>query len=72
MADTCMSSERIVVLETEVKTLKEDLHEILLNVKEMNEQMTKYKGFLGGIAFVFSAVGVFWTFGKDWVINHWK
>lgn len=68
----CDNSERVVVLETQVATLTEDLKEILKTVKEIDDQMTRYKGFLGGITFVLSAVGVFWSFGKEWVLNHLK
>lgn len=68
----CDHTERVVVLENEVSNLKEDLKEILKTVKEIDEQMTRYKGFLGGITFVVSAIGVFWSFGKDWILNHWK
>lgn len=71
-AHHCDHSERVVVLENEVFNLKEDLKEILKTVKEIDVQMTRYKGFLGGITFVLSAVGVFWSFGKDWLLSHVK
>lgn len=48
--------ERVVVLETEMKQVKDDIKEILINQKLMQEQMTKYKGFIGGVVFLGSCV----------------
>lgn len=64
--------ERLVVLEQEVKALKEDLGTILSEVKMINAQMVKYRGFLGGITFVLSGIPLVWMFGKDWFLAHWK
>lgn len=63
--------ERVVVLEQEVKALKEDLGTILTEVQKINAQMTKYRGFLGGITFVLTGIPLLWTFGKDWFLSHW-
>ena len=68
-AHHCDHSERVIVLETEVAALKETLKEILTTVKEIDDQMTRYKGFIGGIAFVISAVGVLWSLLKDWLLS---
>lgn len=62
--------ERIAVLEAEVKALKEDQDEILKCMREIRDEMTRYKGFLGGIAFLVSGLGVFVTLFKDWIIKH--
>ncbi len=62
--------ERIAVLEAEVKGLKEDQAEILKLMHEVKDEMTRYKGFLGGIAFLASGVGIFLTVFKDWILKH--
>ena len=62
--------ERIAVLEAEVKGLKEDQQEILICMHAIKDEMTRYKGFLGGIAFLASGVGIFLTLFKDWILKH--
>lgn len=63
-------NERIAVLEAEVKALKEDQNEILVCMHSIKDEMTRYKGFLGGVAFIASGVGIFLTLFKDWIIKH--
>ena len=62
--------ERIAVLEAEVKILKSDQQEILICMHSIKDEMTRYKGFLGGIAFLASGVGIFLTLFKDWLLKH--
>lgn len=62
--------ERIAVLEAEVQGLKKDQTEILKLMHEVKDEMTKYKGFLGGVAFLASGVGVFLTIFRDWIAKH--
>lgn len=64
------NNERIAVLEAEVKGLKEDQQEILRLMHEVKDEMTRYKGFLGGIAFIASGIGIFLTLFKDWILKH--
>lgn len=64
--------ERIAVLEAEVQALKEDQKDILKCLHEIRDEMTRYKGFLGGIAFLISGVTVCFTLFKDWFIDHWR
>jgi hypothetical protein len=63
-------NERIAVLEAEVKGLKKDQNEILICMHSIKDEMTRYKGFLGGVAFIASGVGIFLTLFKDWIIKH--
>lgn len=63
-------NERIAVLEAEVRGLKEDQQEILTCMHSIKDEMTRYKGFLGGIAFLASGVGIFLTLFKDWILKH--
>jgi hypothetical protein len=62
--------ERIAVLEAEVKSLKEDQSEILTCLHAIRDEMTRYKGFLGGVAFLASGIAVFLTIFKDWIAKH--
>ena len=62
--------ERIAVLEAEVEDLKKDQKEILACIHSIKDEMTRYKGFLGGVAFLASGVGVFLTIFKDWIAKH--
>ena len=62
--------ERIAVLEAEVNSLKEDQREILKCMHEIKDEMTRYKGFIGGIAFIASGLSVFFTLFKDWIAKH--
>ena len=63
-------NERIAVLEAEVEALKEDQREILKCMHEIKDELTRYKGFLGGIAFLVSGLGVLFTLFKDWFFKH--
>lgn len=62
--------ERIAVLEAEVKSLKEEQDKILICVQDIHSEMLRYKGFLGGVAFIASGIGIFLTLFKDWIIKH--
>jgi hypothetical protein len=62
--------ERIAVLEAEVKSLQVDQQEILACMHSIRDEMTRYKGFLGGVAFLASGIGIFLTLFKDWIIKH--
>lgn len=62
--------ERIAVLEAEVKELKRDQQEILTCMHSIKDEMTRYKGFLGGVAFIASGIGIFLTLFKEWIIKH--
>ena len=62
--------ERIAVLETQVKALQDNHAEMLELMHDIKDEMTRYKGFLGGIAFIASGIGIFLTLFKDWLIKH--
>lgn len=62
--------ERIAVLEAEVRGLKDDQQEILVCMHAIKDEMTRYKGFLGGVAFIASGIGIFLTVFKDWLFKH--
>lgn len=64
--------ERIAVLEAKVETLESNHQEMLELMHSIKDEMTRYKGFLGGIAFIASGIGIFLTLFKDWLVNHLK
>jgi hypothetical protein len=57
-------------LETKVNSLQDNHEEMLKLMHDIKDEMTRYKGFLGGIAFIASGVGIFLTLFKDWLIKH--
>lgn len=64
------SIERIAVLETEVRAMKDNQEDILKCMQDIRDEMTKYKGFIGGVAFVVSCLGIALTVFKEWIIKH--
>lgn len=62
--------ERIAVIETKVEDLEQNHKELLKLMHEVKDEMTRYKGFLGGVAFIASGIGIFLTLFKDWIIKH--
>jgi hypothetical protein len=64
--------ERIAVLEAEVEKLTISQKEILECIQSVRDEMIRYKGFLGGIAFLASGVGIFLTLFKEWIWNHFN
>ena len=63
-------NERIAVLEAKVRTLDDNHSELLALMHEIKDEMTRYKGFLGGIAFLISCLTVAAGLFKDWIIKH--
>lgn len=62
--------ERIAVLEAEMKAVKDDQERILASLNNIHSELTRYKGFLGGVAFIASGIGIFLTLFKEWIIKH--
>lgn len=65
-------AERVAVLEAEVKIIKEHNLLVLTQLATINDSLIKYKGFIGGIAFVATSVITFLSFAKEWVLTHLK
>lgn len=63
-------NERIAVVETKVSSLEENHAEMLKIMHEIKDEMTRYKGFLGGVAFLVSCLGVAMTVFKEWIFKH--
>ena len=64
------NNERLAVIETKVEDLEANHKELLKLMHEVKDEMTRYKGFLGGVAFIASGIGIFLTLFKDWIIKH--
>jgi hypothetical protein len=62
--------ERIAILETKVNELQDNHDEMLKLMHDIKDEMTRYKGFLGGVAFIASGIGIFLTLFKDWLLKH--
>jgi len=62
--------ERIAVIETKVEALEDSHTELLKLMHEIKDEMTRYKGFLGGVAFLASGAVICLTLFKDWLIKH--
>ncbi len=62
--------ERIAVVETKVTALEDNHAEMLKIMHEIRDEMTRYKGFLGGIAFLVSCLVVAMSMFKEWIIKH--
>lgn len=62
--------ERLAIIETKVEDLEENHKELLKLMHEIKDEMTRYKGFLGGVAFIASGIGIFLTLFKDWIFKH--
>jgi hypothetical protein len=63
-------NERLAIIETKVEDLEANHKELLKLMHEIKDEMTRYKGFLGGVAFIASGIGIFLTLFKDWIIKH--
>jgi hypothetical protein len=62
--------ERLAVIENKVEDLEQKHKELLKLMHEVKDEMTRYKGFLGGVAFIASGIGIFLTLFKDWILKH--
>jgi hypothetical protein len=57
--------ERVAALEARDKIKADQIDKILLHVKSIDENLNKYKGFIGAVWFSISCIGVFlsaWKF----------
>jgi hypothetical protein len=65
-------NERVAVLENEVRALKVELDDMQTKLDMILAEITRYRGFLGGIMFIISGVGLAWQiFGehlKKWLV----
>jgi hypothetical protein len=58
--------ERVAVLEANHETMMSLQQQALTELKAVREELTRYKGFVGGITFIISCVVVSLGIIKDW------
>jgi hypothetical protein len=66
------TNERIAVLESTIADIKSDQEMILRAVQGIEQSMAKYKGVLGGVTFILSAIVTFFSLFGDSIKAHWK
>lgn len=59
--------ERVAVLEEKQRQGDEKLDKVLTMQQSMMDQMTRYKGFIGGVTFLGSCLWAVVIFGKEWL-----
>ena len=62
--------ERVAVLEAKQEEFIKTQTLILDKVSGIESQITRYHGFLGGIAFLLTGVGICWNMFGDWIKSH--
>lgn len=53
--------ERVAALEARLEVTEETNEKILTHVKSIDDNLSRYKGFIGAIWFAFSCIGVFFS-----------
>lgn len=61
--------ERLAVLETKIEQVEETNEKILQRLEQMQSDLTRFKGFAGGMLFVASSIGAFIGVLKSWVFG---
>ena len=64
--------ERLAVLESRIERVEQSQSAIMEKLEKIDCQITRYHGFLGGVAFLVSGVGVCWSLLGDWIKAHWQ
>lgn len=63
-------NERLAVAEAEIEALKGGQKEMLQCMHELKDEMTRYKGFIGGVAFLTSCLAVAAGIFREWISKH--
>lgn len=61
--------ERLVAIEAKATQAESERDQILKQIQEMQSDLTRFKGFAGGVMFVASAIGAFFGVLKGWVLG---
>lgn len=64
--------ERLAVLEAKMTAVERSQAEIMEKLTAIQTQITRYHGFIGGVAFLVTGIGVFWSLLGDWIKAHWQ
>lgn len=62
-------SEKIQFAQDNQQKILDTLHQIKYQNEELIRDITKYKGFIGGMALVFTGVGAVLVFFKGWFLS---
>ena len=65
------SDERIAVLEAEVKGLKDDAARVIRMLGDIQSELTRYKGFMGGVMFLATALLAAFSMFKEYIMRQW-
>lgn len=64
--------ERFAAIEADLEHLEASVGSLIDRLNEMHEAWMRYKGFLGGIAFVFTGIGAALVWFQSYIAEHWK
>lgn len=64
--------ERVAVLESTITDIKSDQDKILFALADIKSDMSRYKGMLGGIVLVISAIAACFEIFGGYIRDHWK
>lgn len=61
------STDRVLVLEKDVKEIKADIAEMQHTLSVIQSKITKFHGFVGGVAYVISGMVLCWQLFGDFL-----
>lgn len=64
--------ERIATLETQMETVLKNQEASLAKQDEILHELTRYRGFIGGVIFLGGGVLAILTLAWSWIMDHWK
>ena len=59
--------ERLAVLESRIERVEQSQFAIMDKLEKIDLQLTKYHGFIGGVAFLVTGIGVGWNLLGAWI-----
>ena len=59
--------ERLAVLESRIEHVERSQSAIMEKLDKIDNQLTRYHGFLGGVAFLVTGIGVGWNLLGAWI-----
>ena len=59
--------ERLAVLESRIERVEQLQNAIMEKLEKIDKQLTRYHGFLGGVVFLATGIGVGWNLLGAWI-----
>lgn len=59
--------ERLAVLESRIERVEQLQNAIMEKLEKIDKQLTSYHGFLGGVVFLVTGIGVGWNLFGTWI-----